>query len=261
MGKTLMSFPIYIGSESKTEIAKLVLQHSIIKNTTKKVSFPELTSDDNWKKSNESKISPYVGTGFSLLRWKIPELMNFDGFAIYLDADILCLGDIYHLMRADVDYPNKNASHWMTFQKSKWFDYPTPESSVFLVDCLKARTNHKTMSEIVADLYNKGKDYYVKHMRALLHQVPPQRIPDTFNRLNDFVPEKTKLLHFTKEPEQPWYNPKHKHRDIWEDALVDAYKEGYVSKELIQQNLEIYRPHTKSERGQGLHPYWKKVLL
>lgn len=37
------------------------------------------------------------GTGFSGFRWAIPELMNFEGHAIYLDADQLLLDDIAKL--------------------------------------------------------------------------------------------------------------------------------------------------------------------
>lgn len=248
---------VFIGTEPKTEIARKVLEYSILKHTDKEVEFHHMMGED-WK------INPPngVGTGFSLLRWDIPRRCNYEGAAIYLDADILCLSDIYHLYRADIDYKNQDASHWMTWQKCKWFDYPTPESSVFLVDCLKAKTNHQTIEEILQDLKtDKNRKKYVQHMRALTHTFPPQRIPDSFNRLNQFVEDKTNFLHYTKEPEQPWYNPKHPNRDIWEKYFIECYKETEVlSSDEISQAISSFVPHKKGQRGTGLHPYWKKVL-
>lgn len=257
--------PIYIGSEPKTEIPKLVLQYSILKNTQKKVTFPGLDSDDNWKKQSESKFPSSVGTGFSLLRWDIPRRNNYDGFAIYLDADILCVSDIGDLFRCDVTYPNPECSHWCTWQKSKFFEYDTPETSVFLVDCQKARNNQQTLEEICADLrqpkYEKDRSQYIKHMRALTHRIPPQRISSTFNHLNTYKAGETRLIHYTKEPEQVWYNePKNTQAKLWEDYFIEAYKEGYIKEETIREALKIFRKHTKTERGRGLHPYWKKVL-
>ena len=248
---------VFIGTEPKTEIARKVLEYSILKHTKKEIEFTPMMGED-WK------IMPPtgVGTGFSLLRWDIPRRCNYEGAAIYLDADILCLEDIYQLYRADIDYPNPDASHWMTYQKCKWFDYPTPESSVFLVDCLKAKTNQKTIEEILQDLQtDKNRQKYVQHMRALSQVYPPQKIPDSFNRLNTLVQDKTRFLHFTKEPEQPWFNPKHAHADLWKKYFIECFKEtDTITKEEIEQALATFKPHTKKERGTGLHPYWKFVL-
>jgi len=121
---------------------------------------------------------------------------DYEGFAIYLDADIICLDDIKRLWEADVDYPNSKASIWCTYQKCKWFSHDTPETSVMLIDCLKARTNQPDLDNCLKYIEkdDKSRTKYVKIMRALKHLDPPQRIPNSFNRLNDFVPNKTKFL-------------------------------------------------------------------
>lgn len=249
---------IFIASEPKTEIARKVLEWSIRKHCNRTLEFNTLMGKD-WTVRPKSG----VGTGFSLLRWDIPRLCNYKGSAIYLDADIICLDDITLLWRADIDYPNPDASHWCTYQPCKWFQHITPETSVFLVNCLKAGTNQTTVEQISQDLQtDKDRQKYVRHMRALTHLFPPQRIPDSFNRLNDFVEGKTHLLHYTKEPEQPWYNPKHKHRDIWEKYFIECFKEtDTITKDEIELAIRAYKPHTKTERGTGLHPYWKKLLI
>ena len=68
---------IFIGTEPKTEIARKVLEYSIRKNTEVKLNIKNLMGE-SW--TSDSKL--HIGTGFSLLRWSIPEIMDYDlGYA------------------------------------------------------------------------------------------------------------------------------------------------------------------------------------
>ncbi|NIQ16859.1 MAG: hypothetical protein GTO02_21495 [Candidatus Dadabacteria bacterium] len=101
-------------------------------------------------------------------------------------------------------------------------------------------------------------------MRAFKHRNPPQRIPNSFNRLN--VLEKGKdvqnrFLHYTIEPQQPWYNPRHPYTSLWEIELQAAIEAGVVLKEEIEEQVRKYRPHTNTKRGEGMNPYWIKYAL
>ena len=252
-----MKIKIFIGTEPKTEIARKVLEYSIQSNTLADVETIPMLGDD-WK------IRPPtgVGTGFSLLRWDIPRRMNYKGFAIYLDADMLVLDDINELYRADIDFSNDRCSVWCTYQTSKWFKEPTPETSAMLIDCEKSRFNQKSLDEIFEHLAgDSNRKRYVQIMRALKHKNPPQKIPNIWNHLNKMNSE-TKIIHYTKEPEQPWYNPKHKFKDVWEKTLIDAIDDNFVTKAEIEEAIKTYRKHDSKRgfRGTGMHPYWKKVL-
>lgn len=254
---------IFIGTEPKTEIARKVLQYSILKNTKlknaeDKIEFIPMMGD-NWREVQLTKH----GTGFSLLRWRIPEDCNYEGAAIYLDADILCLGDIVDLYQADGEYPNENASTWCCYYKSPKIqrNMETPETSVMLIDCAKAKTTQPTFQNCV-DYANAGttRENYFKVMRALKHNPLPQRIPTKFNKLNEMGSGETVLLHYTKEPEQPWYKPNHPHAELWGEYLQKAIMAGMLSKEEVEQAIDIFEPHTKQKRGQGMNPEWRKVL-
>ena len=85
---------IYLGTEPKTLIAQKVLEHSIRRNTKAAVEITPMVGPD-WEYPTEGIK---VGTGFSLRRWMIPKACNYQGYAIYLDADQLVFGDVAELL-------------------------------------------------------------------------------------------------------------------------------------------------------------------
>ena len=258
------SIRVFIGSEPKTTIARDVLKYSILKNTKHKIDFQLLEGDESWAKKAATGWKSMVGTGFSLLRWDIPQRCNFEGYAIYLDADTLVFDDIVDLWRSDIKYPDENCSVWCTYQMDKWHPQrDVPQTAVMLIDCERAKTNQPPLSAILNYLDQSpdgDRTNYIKIMYCHKHKNRPQKIHTRWNRLNKFIPKKTSLLHYTKEPQQPWYNPEHEFRQDWEDILVEAMQEGFISKDQIQAALECYVPHAHLSRGQGLHPYYRKLL-
>lgn len=254
-----MSIRIFIGTEPKTEIARKVLEYSIVKNTVEpdQIQCIPMMGND-WINRAET----YLGTGFSLLRWDIPQRCNYEGFAIYLDADIIALGDIAKLWRCDVDYPNNQCSVWGTYRTHQGLR--RFESSVMLIDCAKAQTNQPNLEAsttyIERDM-SGSRTNYKKIMWAIKHKNPPQEIPSCFNRLNDPSPESDcVLLHYTIERKQPWYNPEHPFTHLWEQLLIEAIEHEFVTKEEVREALDKFRPPGSNIRPFGLHPYWKKVL-
>ena len=68
------------------------------------------------------------------------------------------------------------------------------------------------------------------------------------------------LLHFTREPQQPWYKPDHPQAELWGTYLKNALDAEVIEPEEIEKAIRIFEPHTKQTRGQGMNPYWSKVL-
>ena len=251
---------VFIGTEPKTEIARKVLEYSIRKHTKiqeHQIQFIPMMGED-WK------VKPItgIGTGFSLFRWDIPRRCDYKGYAIYLDADILCLDDIQKLYTIDTTLPSKGNSIWCTYQKSKWYpDKDTPETSVMLIDCEKAEQNQATMKAIVGELElgDPQRKRYIHYMRAINHHVAPICIPNKFNSLNAPLDD-TVFLHYTKEPEQPWYNPDHAYANLWSAYFEESLEGGIITKDEVKEAISKYIPHTKKERGTGLHPSYKRYI-
>lgn len=252
---------IAIGSEPKTFIPLQVLKHSILKHSSspENIEFIDLHGT-HWTSLKESRLG--VGTGFSLHRWFIPELCNFSGKAIYLDVDMLCFADIQSLLELMPD--NCKSSIACTYQKDKWFD-KAPATSMMLIDCDKAKTQwqYSTQEQIVkyleADVKRKR---YIQLMHAQLVSIPPLEIPIDWNCFNK--PSKNcKILHYTVEPDQPWYSPNHPYKDLWRDYFVETLKAGLITKEDFEKELKRYKPPKACEgcRAEGIHKYWSKFLV
>lgn len=251
---------VYIGTEPKTEIPRKVLEYSIIETTRSPVEFHPMIGD-NWSKVN----SKTPGTGFSLLRWSIPERANYIGKAIYLDADQLVLDDIEDLWNSPTLFPaeTESCSIWCTFQKSK--DYPAkpykPNTSVMLIDCEKAKKEWPSLEELKTYLKDDVKrKKYAPVMHALHILTKPTEIPYYWNHLNKCKGGVTRLIHYTTEHKQPWYDPTHPCTRTWRDAFMRALKAGYIDVKDVKAAVGMFRKHTTKERGQGMHPYWQNVI-
>lgn len=114
---TTDTIQVYIGTDKwqRDSGAEDVLEYSIVKNSSRPVQIHWMRSGDpGWEISEIGEGGAWAaggaiaggwvkgrgmtwGTPFSCFRFAVPELMGFEGTAIYLDADMLVLGDIAHL--------------------------------------------------------------------------------------------------------------------------------------------------------------------
>ena len=90
---------IFIGWDSREPIAADVCQFSIEKNSTVPVDIEMLKQDDLrerllYTRPRDSQSS----TEFTFTRFLVPQLMDYQGWAIFCDCDFLWLGDIKDLM-------------------------------------------------------------------------------------------------------------------------------------------------------------------
>ena len=88
--------PIYIGWDDKETVAYHTLAHSIIRRSSVPVSIIPLNRrnlhGDFWRPRGE-----HDSTDFSNSRFIVPYLQRYEGWAIFMDCDMLCLGDITEL--------------------------------------------------------------------------------------------------------------------------------------------------------------------
>lgn len=254
---TLDTIRVCIGTEPKTEIARKVLEHSIRKRTKHPVEFTAMIGRE-WEYRHDFK----VGTGFSLRRWMIPERFNWEGRAIYLDADQIVLGDIAELWAFPDNYPAKGVAAWMTYQPSKFSKTPHPNSSVMVIDCVEAKEQEFfNFSTLLYHLsMNSTQKAYAGIMYPNWMKPGPGLLPNEWNALNTYTKGQTKLLHYTKEPEQPWYEPNHPLAYLWQSELVDAINNRCITKDEYEKALSMHGVQEDWRKTNGLHPDYVKWL-
>ena len=135
---------IFIGYDSKERVAYNVLSHSIIQNSTKPVAITPIAlnhlKDDFVRERNNLS-----STEFSFSRFITPHLMNYQGWALFMDCDMLMKADINELWRLRDDrYAVQVCKHDYTpkstvkFLNQKQTVYPKKNwSSFMLMNCKK----------------------------------------------------------------------------------------------------------------------------
>lgn len=256
-----MSAPlrIFVGSEPKTRLAYLVLKHTIEKYASRPVEVTEMIGP-RWEYSTQYIK---VGTGFSLRRWMIPSRCNWEGEALYLDADQQVFEDIYKILEgAKPAQPGDNPIVFTTYQPDKFNKKPWPQTSVMAINCKMAKGLWGfDIDQILFHLKKRNTQIdYANFMHGTWLPVAPGILPIEWNHLNVYKEGQTKLLHYTKEPEQPWYKPDHPFARLWQQALEETIKSGVIKKGEFISALEAWNVKEDWRPTNGLHPYYKKYL-
>ena len=138
---------IFIGYDSKERVAYNILSHSIIQNSTKPVAITPIALN-NLKDDFVRERNALSSTEFSFSRFMIPHLMNYQGWALFMDCDMVMFEDISKLwrMRDDSkaiqvckhDYTPKESKKFLgqvqtKYEKKNW-------SSFMLMNCKKCTT-------------------------------------------------------------------------------------------------------------------------
>jgi len=87
-------FPVYIGYDSREDIAYRVCEYSIYKNSAtaevKSLNQSKLRRDGLYSRD----IDQLGSTEFTFTRFLVPTLSNFQGWALFCDCDFVWDGDI-----------------------------------------------------------------------------------------------------------------------------------------------------------------------
>lgn len=216
---------IYIGFDRKETIAYHVLAHSIIKRASIPVSITPLCRDNlkdyYWRPRGE-----YDSTDFSNSRWIVPFLQKYKGWAIFMDCDMLCLGDIAEL------YDQRNSRYSVMVKKHNH----VPKEDIKFLGQRQTQYERKNWSSLM--MFNCGQ------CRPLTQHIVNTKTPglwfhrmewtpdDTIGEINgpwnllvgydDYRPD-AKLVHYTSLG--PWHDPKRTanidYRREWELELAD----------------------------------------
>jgi len=217
---------IFIGYDSKEKAAFSTLTYSILKNSTQPIAITPIYLE-NIKDDFVRERSPLSSTEFSFSRFIIPHLMNYQGWALFMDCDMLMRTDINELWRlrddkyavqvCQHDYTPKNNTKFLgqtqtAYPKKNW-------SSFMLMNCAKCST-------LTPDYINSASGLQLHQFKWLENEDKIGTLPLEWNWLVGEYEKnnEAKNVHFTEGG--PWFKD---YKDVdYADEWFNYYKEQQV---------------------------------
>lgn len=212
---------VFIGTEPAQWLPTEVLKHSILRRSKELFEFVEL-------KNIPLNLHIKMYTGFSFYRFSIPEACNFEGRAIYLDADIMVLCDLKELNEMEM---NNHGVLARPHEKNKGFF-----TSVMLMQCDKLK--HWKIHHWV-NLINAGIAAYDLTLAAMPSSLSHKDFGPFETKWNDLDhwDEQTKIIHYTHVPSQPWKVPGHPFAFIFLREMKSALESKVITPDDVLREI------------------------
>ena len=135
----MKTLKIFIGYDPKEAVAFHVLCHSLLQRSSTPISISPINLR-NLKSLYSRQHDQRQSNEFSFSRFLVPYLSNYEGFAIYMDCDMLALGDISTVLN-DIDERNAvsvvkhdyESKVKVKYLGNKQYSYPRKNWSSFIV--------------------------------------------------------------------------------------------------------------------------------
>lgn len=208
---------VFIGWDDRESIAYHVLAHSILRRASRPVAITPLVKRQVPEYTRPRH--PLESTDFSLTRFLVPYLCNYEGTALFLDCDLLCLADLYDLLIETGQPSVSNPAVWVAPH-----DYVPVDAPKFLN---QAQTQYRRKNWSSVMLFNNAQcraltPEYVNTATGLaLHQLDWAHTIGTFSLdwnwlVGEYAPNpRARMLHYTRGG--PWF-PAYEtcdHADLW----------------------------------------------
>lgn len=191
---------VFIGYDSKVKIAYHVLAESILKHSSEPVSIHPIYLP-NLQKIHNRKQNVLASTEFSFSRFLVPYLMNYQGWAVFMDSDMVMISDITELWQLrNKKYALQVCKHEYTPNAKKKFLGNTQTiyakknwSSLMLMNCSQCKT-------LTTDYVNTATGLELHQFKWLKDERLIGEIPLEWNWLVGEYPYKdnVKNIHFTE---------------------------------------------------------------
>jgi lipopolysaccharide biosynthesis glycosyltransferase len=198
---------VFVGYDPREAVAFHVLSHSIQRHASRPVSITALSLSQldglMWRERHELQ-----STDFSFSRFLVPYLCDFEGWAVFMDCDMLVLDDIASLWALrDERYAVQVVQHdHRPEQDTKFLAQPQTSyekknwSSVMLL-------NNGRCSELTPEYVNTASGLDLHRFHWLENDDLIGELPHRWNHLVDYdpvrPPEELSNLHFTSGG--PWF--------------------------------------------------------
>lgn len=229
-----MSNKVFVGYDTREDIAYQVCEHSIKRFDSNVVVTPLIQNELRQQKVYWREVDKLASTEFTFTRFLIPHLMNYKGWALFIDSDIIFLEDVNNLFAlADDKYAVMCVQHDYTPKPGIKMDgqvqtvYPRKNwSSVVLWNC-----GHPSNEKVTVDSVNNPNfDGAYFHRFSWLKDEEIGSLPVDWNWLVGWYDEDDgtpRALHYTEGG--PWFkNYRHcEFHDEWKKCLSQMM-EGQV---------------------------------
>jgi lipopolysaccharide biosynthesis glycosyltransferase len=230
---------IYVGWDSREDIAFQVARHSILKRTKSDVEVVpikqyELRTAGIYNRPIDKKAS----TEFSLTRFAVPILNDYKGWAIFVDCDFLWLSDVkeifdmaddkYAVMCVHHDYKPKEE---VKMDGKQQFVYPRKNwSSMMLWNC-----GHPSNKKLTKEVLNNETTPFLHRFRWLKDEEVGE-IPYQYNYLEGwYKTNDAKVVHYTRGG--PWFENGY----IPDDIGLKSWNDVDYGKEWRQEEQEYIK--------------------
>jgi hypothetical protein len=246
---------LFIGSGEASLLERKTLIYSLREHTQRELDIYVFNGTHNAVEHNDEAPVPaplslrlkYRNvTEFSNYRFLIPQICGFQGRAIYLDSDMVCLHDIGDLFDQPLDGSDFLAKKEAYAGSDRW------GLSVMLIDCGRCRFDQEAIfGEIDQGLYTFEEFH---QMAPVFLQRHPYRIGGLDSNWNmfDYHDSTTKLIHYTALLTQPWKFPRHPYGELWFRYFRQAIEAGVVTSRDIQ--LSKIRGYVRQDIMDGNDP-------
>lgn len=218
---------VFVGVEPKQWLPREVLRCSIERRTQTPCQVSDLSHPPSHLKLNSAKNL--------LLRFAIPEICEYKGRAIYLDADTLVLCDLKELLEWDMQQHGALATP-MHGPGSLGPRY----TNVMLLDC--AQLTHWKLAAWLPQLQTDSqiyRDTLAAGPRGFATQDFGD-LPQVFNEPDSYSPT-TKILHFANLSTQPWKQPGHPYASLFLKELKAATQSEEIPTEVLLREIQYGR--------------------
>ena len=167
-------------------------------------------------------------TPFSFQRFLIPQICNYRGRAIYLDADMQVFSDIAKLWQLPFAGCDLQAARGTGDDRRDQF-------SVMLLNCEQLNWD---IREIVTELDSGNLDYHGLMYEMKVAKKIGKDVPPCWNSLESFDSETTSLLHYTDMNTQPWISLDNPLEHLWIECLRRAISNAFIDMDEIADEVK-----------------------
>jgi hypothetical protein len=203
-------FPVYVGWDSKEEIAYEICRHSLLARASVPAEVHPIKQAELRARGLYSRpIDPLAATEFTYTRFFVPFLAGYRGWALFCDCDFLWLADIKDLLALlddryavmCVHHDHRPPESWKMDHRQQTL-YPRKNwSSMVLYNC-----GHPANRALTPEVVNRETGAFL-HRFQWLPDALIGAVPETWNWLEGWSrrPEKGRpnVVHFTRGG--PWF--------------------------------------------------------